>query len=143
LTGDLRGASIAVIEAIDRLIDFKKYMVGKKHLLDDKGMRHFIINGYVKVQTDFPDSFHEKIYRRIEEMFENVGNLGNNILPLVPEIQAVFSHPVVHGVLTSVLGPNYVMHPHRYCHLNRPGSDGQNFHKDTYEGDEQVRRHRC
>ena len=60
-----------------------------------------------------------------------------------PEIQAVFSHPVVHGVLTSVLGPNYVMHPHRYCHLNRPGSDGQNFHKDTYEGDEQVRRHRC
>ena len=45
--------------------------------------------------------------------------------------------------MTSVLGPNYVMHPHRYCHLNRQGSEGQNFHKDSYEGDEQVKHHRC
>ena len=114
----------------------------KTYLLDDEGLKHFIINGYVKVKTDSPVSFHQRIYQQIEEMFEKGGNLGNNVLPKVPDIQQVFSHPVVHGVLTSILGPNYVMHPHRYCHFNSPGSSGQNFHKDSYEGDEQVRHHR-
>lgn len=118
-------------------------MVDQEYLLDDDAMRNFIINGYVKVQTDFPAAFHENVYQQIEDMFETHGNLGNNILPLIPEIQEVLSHPVVHGAMTSVLGPNYVLHPHRYCHFNRPQSDGQGFHKDSYEGDEQIRRHRC
>ena len=34
------------------------------------------------------------------------------------------------------------MHPHRYCHLNRPGSKGQNWHKDDYIFDQNVRHHR-
>ena len=106
-------------------------------------MRRFIIDGYIKVQTDYPANFHETIFQQVEDMFENQGNLGNNLLPLIPEIQQVFSHPAVHGALTSVLGENYVMHSHRYCHFNPPGSTGQNFHKDSYEGDEQIRRHRC
>ncbi len=111
--------------------------------LTDGEMRDFIINGYVKVKTDFPLSFHQKIYQQLDEMFEQTGNLGNNVLPLIPEIQDVFDHPVVHGAMQGVLGENYVMHPHRYCHYNQQGSEGQNFHKDTYEGDEQIRRHRC
>ncbi|RKU37637.1 phytanoyl-CoA dioxygenase, partial [Candidatus Poribacteria bacterium] len=88
-------------------------------------------------------SFHEDIYNQLEHMFAQTGNLGNNVLPLIPDIQAVFAHPVVHGAMQGVLGQNYVMHPHRYCHYNPVGSEGQVFHKDTYEGDEQVRRHRC
>lgn len=111
--------------------------------LTGQEMQDFIINGYVKVKTDFPPSFHEDIYNKLEQMFAQTGNLGNNVLPLIPEIQAVFDHPIVHGAMQGVLGPNYVMHPHRYCHYNQVGSEGQVFHKDTYEGDEQVRRHRC
>ena len=111
--------------------------------LTDTEMRDFIINGYVKVQTDFPPSFHENVYQQLEAMFEQTGNLGNNVLPLIPEIQEIFDHPVVHGAMQGVLGSDYVMHSHRYCHYNPEGSDGQGFHKDTYEGDEQVRRHRC
>ncbi len=111
--------------------------------LTDQAMRDFIMNGYVKVKADFPPSFHEDIYDKLERMFAQTGNLGNNVLPLIPEIQAVFEHPVVHGAMQGVLGPNYVMHPHRYCHYNQVGSEGQVFHKDTYEGDEQIRRHRC
>ena len=110
--------------------------------LTDAQMRDFIINGYIKVKTDFPPSFHENIYEQLETMFET-GNLGNNVLPLIPEMQEVFDHPVVHGAMQGVLGSDYVMHPHRYCHYNPEGSDGQGFHKDTYEGDEQIRRHRC
>ena len=118
-------------------------MDNQEYLLNDEEMRRFIIDGYIKVQPDFPASFHETIFQQVEDMFESQGNLGNNLLPLIPEIQQVFSHPAVHGALTSALGPNYVMHSHRYCHFNPPGSTGQNFHKDSYEGDEQIRRHRC
>ena len=118
-------------------------MENQEYLLNDEGMRHFIIDGYIKVQPDFPASFHETIFQQVEDMFESQGNLGNNLLPLIPEIQQIFSHPAVHGALTSALGQNYVMHSHRYCHFNPPGSTGQNFHKDSYEGDEQIRRHRC
>ena len=111
--------------------------------LTDEEMRDFIINGYVKVKTDFPPSFHENIRQQLDTMFEETGNLGNNVLPLIPEIQEVFDQPIVHGAMQGVLGESYVMHSHRYCHFNQQGSEGQNFHKDTYEGDEQIRRHRC
>ena len=111
--------------------------------LTDEEMRDFIVNGYVKIKTDFPPSFHENIRQQLDTMFEGTGNLGNNVLPLIPEIQEVFDHPIVHGAMQGVLGENYVMHSHRYCHFNQQGSEGQNFHKDTYEGDEQIRRHRC
>ena len=111
--------------------------------LTDEQMRDFIINGYVKIKTDFPPSFHQNIYEQLDAMFEHTGNLGNNVLPLIPEMQEVFDHPLVHGAMQGILGSDYVMHPHRYCHHNPQGSDGQGFHKDTYEGDEQIRRHRC
>ncbi len=111
--------------------------------LTDEQMRDFIINGYVKVKTDLPPSFHENIRQQLDTMFEETGNLGNNLLPAIPEIQEVFDHPAIHGAMQGVLGANYVMHPHRYCHFNQQGSEGQNFHKDSYAGDEQIRRHRC
>ena len=111
--------------------------------LTDEEMRDFIINGYVKIKTDFPPSFHENIRQQLDAMFEETGNLGNNVLPLIPEIQEVFDHSTVHGAMQGVLGKDYVMHSHRYCHFNQQGSEGQNFHKDSYEGDEQIRRHRC
>ena len=111
--------------------------------LTDEQMQDFIINGYVKVKPDFPPSFHQNIYEQLDAMFEHTGNLGNNVLPLIPEMQEIFDHPIVHGAMQGVLGSDYVMHPHRYCHHNPQGSDGQGFHKDTYEGDEQIRRHRC
>ena len=111
--------------------------------LTDEQIRDFIINGYIKIKPDLPPSFHENVYEQLNAMFEHTGNLGNNVLPLIPEMQEVFDHPIVHGAMQGVLGSDYVMHPHRYCHYNPEGSDGQGFHKDTYEGDEQIRRHRC
>ncbi len=108
-----------------------------------EALHDFIVNGYITVKTDFPPGFHDTVFQRLNTMFEKTGNLGNNVLPLIPEIQAVFDHPNVHGAMQAVLGENYAMHSHRYCHLNPQGSDGQNFHKDSYEGDGQIRRHRC
>ena len=105
-------------------------MVDKKYLLTDDQIRHFIVNGYVIVNTDLPASFHDFIYERTEEVFEKEGNPGNNLLPRIPEIQAVFDDKWVIGGLISVLGEDYYMQPHRHPHYNRPKSEGQRLHQD-------------
>ena len=57
-------------------------------------------------------------------MFEKEGNPGNNLLPRIPEIQGVFDDKRVIGGLTSVLGEDYYMQPHRHAHFNQPQSEG-------------------
>ncbi len=109
--------------------------------LTDTQMRDFIVNGHLTIRTDLPRSFHETIYRKTQEYTAKEGNLGNNILPRVPELQAVFEDPAVRGAFTSILGENYAMHSHRHPHQNRPHSDGQGFHKDSYWGYQKVRHH--
>ena len=106
-------------------------MVDKKYLLTDDQMCHFIVNGYVIVNTDLPASFHDFIYEQTEIIFEKEGNPGNNLLPRIPEIQAVFDDKRVIGALTSVLGENYYMQPHRHAHFNQPQSEGQRMHQDS------------
>ena len=100
------------------------------HLLSDVQMRHFIVNGYVTVTTDLPAQFHDAIYEKTVSVFDKEGNPGNNLLPRIPEIQRVFDDPNVSGALTSLLGPDYYMQPHRHPHYNPPGSGGQGLHQD-------------
>ena len=117
-------------------------MVDKAYLLNPQEIQDFIVNGYIQIQTDFPTDLHGDIYQQIEAVLAKEGNPGNNLLPRIPDIQRVFEHPKVWGALTSLLGPDYLMHPHRYCHLNSPGSEGQTWHKDDYIFDQNVRHHR-
>ncbi|WGF87785.1 HEAT repeat domain-containing protein [Marinivivus vitaminiproducens] len=117
----------------------------KPILLTDEQMQRFIAHGYLCLKTTLPESFHNNIYARFDELIggEANQNPGNNLLPAVPEIQRVFDDPAVQGALTSVLGPDYVMHPHRALHNNVPGSDAQAMHKDSYWGyTRRVRNHR-
>ncbi|MCE7988208.1 MAG: phytanoyl-CoA dioxygenase [Caldilinea sp. CFX5] len=109
--------------------------------LTDEQMRHFIAHGYLLLQTDFPPEFHVAMSQNIREVMKKEGNPGNNILPRVPEVQDVFKHPVIRGALTSVLGPDYIMHPHRHCHFTEPGRKVQSWHKDSYWGHAKVRNH--
>ena len=116
-------------------------MADKPYQFSDEDMRHFIVNGYVTVKPDFPRSFHERIYQQTKEIFESDGNPGNNLLPRIPEIQEVFDHAVIRSALSSLLGPDYIMHSHRHPHHNLPGSAGQDFHKDSYWAYNKVRHH--
>lgn len=106
-------------------------MVDRKYLLTDDQMWHFIVNGYVIVNTDLPASFHDFIYEQTEIVFEKEGNPGNNLLPRIPEIQAVFDDKRVIGGLISILGEDYYMQPHRHAHFNQPQSEGQRMHQDS------------
>ena len=111
-------------------------------LLDDAAMRRFIVDGYLQVQADLPAESHDRIRSKIGAVLAGKGNPGDDILPQVPEIGQVFDSPSVRGALTSLLGPDYAIHPHRHCHDLGPGSSGQHWHKDDYVGDRNVRHHR-
>jgi HEAT repeat protein len=114
----------------------------KPALLDDTQVQRFIRDGFISIQTDFSTPVHQDIYQRLEELTEKEGNVGNNILPRVPQIKRVFDHPALRGALTSLLGPGYMMNPHRHCHLNLPGTKGQQWHKDCYVFDHNMRQPR-
>jgi len=114
-------------------------MTDVKYLLSDEEIQRFIVDGYILVHTEFSSPMHQTIYQRLEEVFEKEGNVGNNILPRVPEIQQVYDHPAMRGALHSLLGPDYTMNPHRHCHLNPTGSKGQSWHKDCYVWDHNTR----
>ena len=100
------------------------------HLLTDAQMRHFIVNGYVTVTTTLPAKLHDAIYEKTMTVFDKEGNPGNNLIPRIPEIQKILDDPNVAGALTSLLGADYYMQPHRHPHYNPPGSKGQGMHQD-------------
>src|SRR5215469_16314537 len=115
-------------------------------LLTDAQMQRFVGHGYLCLRTELPDSFDQGIFERFDALIGAEANLnpGNNLLPAVPDLDRVFADPVVRGALTSVVGPDYVMHPHRALHANPPGSEAQRIHKDSYWGYlRHVRNHRC
>ena len=101
-----------------------------EHLLNDAQMREFIVNGFVTVTTELSAEFHDAIYEKTMGVFDKEGNPGNNLLPRIPEIQQIFDDPNVCGALTSLLGSDYYMQPHRHPHYNPPGSKGQGLHQD-------------
>ncbi|MCZ8511844.1 HEAT repeat domain-containing protein [Paenibacillus filicis] len=109
-------------------------------LLTDEQMRKFITEGFLILKTDFPEEFHKRLTEQLNEVYEKEGNPGNNLLPRIRDLQKVFDHPVVTGALTSVLGPNYMMHTHRHGHFNASPKAG-GWHKDSYWGYKRMRNH--
>ena len=111
-------------------------------LLTDSQVQAYLTNGYITVQTAHSPAVHQNIYRQIETLFATEGNPGNDILPKVPDLYQILRDPAVDGALQSLLGPSYLIHPHRHCHHNLSGSEGQGMHQDSYENDQNVRHHR-
>ena len=111
-------------------------------LLTDSQVQAYLTNGYITVQTAHPPAGHQNIHQQIETLFATEGNPGNDILPKVPDLYQILRDPAVDGALQSLLGPSYLIHPHRHCHHNPCGSKGQGMHQDSYENDQNVRHHR-
>lgn len=112
------------------------------YLLDDAQMRAFIVNGYLKFSLPTDPGFHEACYAETEKVFAAQGNPGDDVYDAVPMLKEVFDHPLVVGTLTSILGEDYFMYPHRHCHLTPPRRQAQHDHKDSIPADHFVRHHR-
>ncbi len=99
--------------------------------LSDAEMQRFLVDGYLVLQPELPEGFHDRVYDRLGTVIERGGNPFNNLLPLVPELGRVFGHPRVAGALASILGDDYYLHMHRHCHDRAPGNEAQRLHKDS------------
>ncbi len=124
-----------------------------QHLLTDAQLRSFLVHGCITVQPALPASFHKQIYDEFDRIVpsdhvevpgkQKPHNPGNNILPLIPALGALFDDPVVKGALTSLAGPDHALEPHRALHNNMPIDGEQQLHKDSYMGFKRhVRSHR-
>ena len=119
-------------------------------LLNDEQVRRYITDGYVKIDCEVAAEIHATIARKLTEMIDEGPNLGNNVLPRVPEFRHILNCPEVRGALLSLLGPGYIEHPHRYCHDRRPSVEvpedipeqvARQAHQDSYTPMSSPRQH--
>jgi hypothetical protein len=117
-------------------------------LLSDEQVQSFIVHGYLVLEPGKHEEaeglsrqFHANIFDTAEALGERAEHLGNNILPAMPDLSYVFESRRVAGALKSLLGPGYLMHPHRFCHKSEPGREAQLWHRDSYWGQWHPRSH--
>ena len=89
-------------------------------LLDDREVASFIINGFITTSADEAPSVHQRIDAQLRLIAKHEAGLNNNILPRIPQLHKILRSSRVSGVLTSLLGPNYLIHPHRAIHRTTP-----------------------
>lgn len=100
-------------------------------LLSDDQVRQFITDGCLSFQPEVDPELHAVIDEKLRFATEQEYPVGNNLMARVPEIWEVIRSPNIRGALTSLLGSNYYVHPHRAIHTSRPVED-----KDvSYEAD--------
>ena len=103
-------------------------------LLTDSQVREFIVNGVLTLPVaDVSQDVHDRIHADAERLFNKKISLGNNIYPGLAGLEDVMESATVRGALTSLLGADYTLHPHRAFHNSTTQGD-QTFHKDTQRG---------
>ena len=103
-------------------------------LLTDAQVREFIVNGVLTLPVaDVAQDVHDRIHAEAERLFDKNISLGNDIYPGLAGLDVVMESATVDGALTSLLGRDYALHPHRAFH-NSTTQGEQTFHKDTQRG---------
>lgn len=116
-------------------------MTNSLRSLSDEQISHFFNNGYLDVELNLDCIDHQSIYIETDRLFQtlkNGANPHNNIVPMIPKLHDVLNDANLKTALTTLAGPNYLIHPHRHCHTNFPSERGtgpgmlQPFHKDGH-----------
>ena len=94
-----------------KIKDFFYIMTSIK--LNDQQVHGFIRDGYIAIEPKLSNDFHADIFAKIEKLFDTEGNPGNNLLARIPELQYIYNDPYVVGALSSIIGEDYYMEPHR------------------------------
>ena len=95
-------------------------MMKDRVMLSDEQVRQFICDGFLQLQSELDAALHRQIDERLRWAYEKEFVMGNNILARVPELHDVIESPNVDGALTGILGPNYLLYPHRAVHTSAP-----------------------
>ena len=110
-----------------------------KNLLSDDEFQKYLVDGYVILELDsLEESYHEFLYRKAEGIYRLAGAaksktshldiIGDNLRAQIPSIDRLIKDRQVVGALISILGGNYVLHPHNFVHRSGPADQG--FHQD-------------
>ena len=110
-----------------------------KNLLSDEQYTQYLNEGAIVLQPDSLDAdFHDRLYEHGQNIYSLVESsksktahldiIGDSLRGRIPEIDGIFKDPSVAGALESVLGENYVIHPHNFVH--KSSLIDQGFHQD-------------
>jgi hypothetical protein len=111
-------------------------------LLSDDQVKTFIQDGYLLLPvSELSPGFHASLSSTAVAYNERQSRLGAESKDMnreyfleLPQLQQVIGGPTLRGAMTSLLGANYVQHPHRTMHTSADpgfGSD-QDWHKDGH-----------
>lgn len=103
-------------------------------LLSDEQVRQFVVDGFVRVKPEVPDSLHSHVDQMLRISEEQEFHYGNNIVSRIPSVWEVLRSPSVSGALTSLLGSNYYVHPHRAIHTSRPVENDLEDYPEDFNG---------
>lgn len=102
-------------------------------LLTDAQMRRFVTDGVLLLHMQAPAAFYTALLTHLDAVWQQQGDPGHALIPLVPEAAAILTDPVIDGALRSVLGTDYLVDPCRHIHLNNHPEHGP-WHQDDYCG---------
>ena len=88
--------------------------------LTDDAVQRFVCDGYLMLHCDLPNETHREIDERLREVAEHESWHGNNIVSRIPRLHDVVRCPVVKGAISSLLGDDFLVHPHRAIHRSTP-----------------------
>ena len=107
--------------------------------LDDTQMTRFLRDGFVVLSaTGLGDGFHAAMFdnacqvhdeaRAIGGDSNHLQTIGDNLRARIPRLDELLYSDPLQGALTSVLGPDFVLHPHHFVH--EASTNDQSFHQD-------------
>jgi hypothetical protein len=99
----------------------------KNNLLTDQEVARFIVNGYHVLELNLPDGLNEHIATQFDGL---TSNPGDTVTDTVPELRQVLDHPAVDGAMSSLLGEDFEVQPHRHWHCKQPNSGDMQWHQD-------------
>ena len=110
-----------------------------KKLLNDEQYTQYLSEGAIVLQPDsLGADFHDRLYEHGQNIYSLVESsksktahldiIGDSLRGRIPEIDNIFKDPNVAGALESILGENYVIHPHNFVH--KSSLIDQGFHQD-------------
>ena len=108
-------------------------------LLDDEQMTQYLRDGYVVFSpSELDEAFHDALYNAACEVHDEaraIGGdsnhlqvIGDNLRARIPALEDFLNAGTVQGALISVLGEDFVLHPHHFVH--EASTNDQSFHQD-------------
>ena len=128
-------APVSVAATTESVVTESVPEAAPRTLLGDADVAKFLASGFLPIPVDdLEEDIQTRLYAKAESNTPEKGGigggwLGNNCLPMLPELRDVFlTSGRVGGALQSLLGKDFVINNHRHMHHSSVTSE-QSMHK--------------